>query len=105
LFRRQRSPRQARGVRSRLTDASEKPTGTLRITTTVGLGSTWLTDRITNSSTSHPTINLQLILDDGSSISGLREADVAIRLRRRVQPDLIQRRPCCTVQHAHLRPR
>src|SRR5258707_11378327 len=30
-------------VRSRLTESAEKPTGTLRITTTVGLGSTWLT--------------------------------------------------------------
>jgi DNA-binding transcriptional LysR family regulator len=34
------------GVKSRLAGASEKPTGPLRLTTTVGLGSTWLTERI-----------------------------------------------------------
>src|SRR6185503_10581703 len=39
-------------ARSRLTETAEKPSGTLRITTTVGLGSTWLTDRI------HEFINL-----------------------------------------------
>ena len=80
------------GVRSRLTEASEKPTGTLRITTTVGLGSTWLTDRIHEFLDLHPGINLQLILDDGELDLSMREADVAIRLRQPVQPDLIQRR-------------
>ena len=80
------------GVRSRLTEASEKPTGTLRITTTVGLGSTWLTDRIHEFLDLHPGINLQLILDDGELDLAMREADVAIRLRQPVQSDLIQRR-------------
>src|SRR5258706_505158 len=80
------------GVRSRLTEASEKATGTLRITTTVGLGSTWLTDRIHEFLDLHPAINLQLILDDGELDLSMREADVAIRLRQPVQPDLIQRR-------------
>ena len=80
------------GVRSRLSEASEKPTGTLRITTTVGLGSTWLTDRIHEFLDLHPGINLQLILDDGELDLAMREADVAIRLRQPVQPDLIQRR-------------
>jgi DNA-binding transcriptional LysR family regulator len=80
------------GVRSRLTEASEKPTGTLRITTTVGLGSTWLTDRIHEFLDLNPGINLQLILDDGELDLAMREADVAIRLRQPVQPDLIQRR-------------
>src|SRR5258706_4270024 len=80
------------GVRSRLTEASEKPTGTLRITTTVGLGSTWLTDRIHEFLDLHPAINLQLILDDGELDLAMREADVAIRLRQPVQPDLIKRR-------------
>ena len=80
------------GVRSRLTEASEKATGTLRITTTVGLGSTWLTDRIHEFLDLHPGINLQLILDDGELDLAMREADVAIRLRQPVQSDLIQRR-------------
>ena len=80
------------GVRSRLTEASEKPTGPLRLTTTVGLGSTWLTDRIHEFIDLYPDVRLQLILDDEELDLGMREADVAIRLRQPTQPDLIQRR-------------
>ena len=36
----------ARSVRAQLVDARGQPTGTLRVTTTVGLGSTWLTQRL-----------------------------------------------------------
>ncbi|WP_295811505.1 LysR family transcriptional regulator, partial [uncultured Nitratireductor sp.] len=52
-------------VKARLADSSEQPTGPLRLTTTVGLGSTWLTDRIHEFIDHYPDINLQLILDDG----------------------------------------
>jgi DNA-binding transcriptional LysR family regulator len=79
-------------VRSRLTEASEKPTGTLRITTTVGLGSTWLTQRLHEFVDLFPSIRLHLILDDEELDLSMRQADVAIRLRQPVQPDLIQRR-------------
>jgi DNA-binding transcriptional LysR family regulator len=79
-------------VRSRLTESHDKPTGTLRITTTVGLGSTWLTDRIHEFLELHPGVNLHLILDDEELDLGMRQADVAIRLRQPVQSDLIQRR-------------
>ena len=33
-------------VRGRLQEARDKPSGTLRVTTTVGLGSTWLAERL-----------------------------------------------------------
>jgi DNA-binding transcriptional LysR family regulator len=79
-------------VRSRLTESQDKPSGTLRITTTVGLGSTWLTDRIHEFLELYPSVNLQLILDDEELDLGMRQADVAIRLRQPVQSDLIQRR-------------
>ncbi len=51
-------------VRSRLSESSEKPTGVLRITTTVGLGSTWLTQRLHEFIDLFPTVNVHLILDD-----------------------------------------
>ena len=73
------------GVRSRLAEASEKPTGPLRLTTTVGLGSTWLTDRIHEFIDLYPDVRLQLILDDEELDLGMREADVAIRLRQPTQ--------------------
>lgn len=79
-------------VRSRLTESAEKPTGTLRITTTVGLGSTWLTQRLHEFIDLCPTVNVHLILDDEELDLSMRQADVAIRLRQPTQPDLIQRR-------------
>jgi DNA-binding transcriptional LysR family regulator len=79
-------------VRSHLTETSEKPSGVLRITTTVGLGSTWLTQRIHEFIDLYPSISLQLILDDQELDLAMRQADVALRLRQPTQPDLIQRR-------------
>ena len=92
------------GVRSRLTEASEKPTGPLRLTTTVGLGSTWLTDRIHEFIDLYPDVRLQLILDDEELDLGMREADVAIRLRQPTQPDLIQRRLFTVHMHLYAAP-
>jgi len=79
-------------VQTHLTDNKEKPSGTLRITTTVGLGSTWLTARINEFVDLFPDMRLELIFDDDELDLGMREADVAIRLRLPTQPDLIQRR-------------
>ncbi len=79
-------------VKTRLSDSKEKPTGILRVTTTVGLGSTWLTDRVPEFLDLYPTMGLHLILRDQELDLSMREADVAIRLRQPVQPDLIQRK-------------
>ncbi len=79
-------------VQTRLTDSREKPSGTLRITTTVGLGSTWLTKRLNEFIDLYPEMELRLIFDDDELDLGMREADVAIRLRKPTQPDLIQRK-------------
>lgn len=83
---------------TRLTDSKDKPTGVLKITTTVGLGSVWLTPRISEFIELYPDINVVLILDDNELDLSMREADVAIRLRRPTQPDLIQRK-LFTVHH------
>lgn len=79
-------------VQTRLTDTKEKPSGTLRVTTTVGLGSTWLTSRLNEFVDLYPEVELRLIFDDDELDLGMREADVAIRLRKPTQPDLIQRK-------------
>jgi len=92
------------GVKIRLTDSREKPTGTLRITTTVALGSTWLTERLNEFVDLHPQVNLHLILDDQELDLTMRQADVAIRLRQPVQPDLIQRRLFTTHYHVYASP-
>jgi DNA-binding transcriptional LysR family regulator len=79
-------------VQSRLSDSKDKPSGTLRVTTTVGLGSTWLTGRINDFINLYPEVQLQMIFDDDELDLGMREADIAIRLRQPTQPDLIQRK-------------
>lgn len=79
-------------VQSRLSDSKDKPSGTLKVTTTVGLGSTWLTGRISDFINLYPEVQLQMIFDDDELDLGMREADIAIRLRQPTQPDLIQRK-------------
>jgi len=91
-------------VRARLADSAAQPTGPLRLTTTVGLGSTWLTDRIHEFIDHYPDIKLQLILDDGELDLNMREADIAIRLRQPTQPDLIQRRLFTVHMHLYAAP-
>ena len=85
-------------AKTRLMDSKEKPSGELRITTTVGLGSIWLTPRIKEFMELYPDIQVQLMLEDEELDLSMREADVAVRLRRPTQPDLIQRK-LFTVHH------
>lgn len=85
-------------AKTRLMDSKEKPSGELRITTTVGLGSIWLTPRIKEFMELYPDIQVELLLEDEELDLSMREADVAIRLRRPTQPDLIQRK-LFTVHH------
>jgi DNA-binding transcriptional LysR family regulator len=91
-------------VRSRITESAEKASGPLRITTTVGLGSTWLTDRLHEFVDLYPSISVHLILDDQELDLGMRQADVAIRLRQPIQPDIIQRRLFTVHMHLYASP-
>ena len=88
------------GVRARLTETKDLPSGPLRVTTTVGLGSGWLTARVQEFLDLYPDIQLQLLLANEELDLTLRQADCAIRLRQPQQPDLIQRK-LFTV-HLHL---
>lgn len=79
-------------IRSQLTDAKQTPSGILRVTTTVGLGAGWLTERMAEFIEQFPDIQVQLILANEELDLTMRQADCAIRLRQPQQPDLIQRR-------------
>lgn len=92
------------GARARLLDSKERPNGDLRVTTTVGLGTNWLTPRLGEFLDSYPDVRLQLILTDEELDLSMREADIAIRLRQPVQPDLIQRRLFTVHFHAYAAP-
>lgn len=87
-------------VKAQLGESADKPEGTLRVSTTVGLGAGWLTDRLPEFLEVYPDINLQLILSNEELDLTTRQADCAIRLRQPQHPDLIQRK-LFTV-HMHL---
>jgi DNA-binding transcriptional LysR family regulator len=74
-----------------LTESREKPAGRLRVTTTVGFGSTWLAPRVHDFLDLYPDVTMQLVLDDTDLDLAMREADVAIRMHAPKQPDLVQR--------------
>ena len=88
-------------VRSRLIDTREKPHGELRVTTTLGLGSNWLAPRLGDFVELYPEVDLQLLLSDEELDLSMREADVALRLREPMQPDLIRRRLFTVHFHAY----
>jgi len=83
---------------ARLTDSKERPEGPLKITTTVGFGSVWLTPRIKEFMDLYPEIEVTLLLVYDDLDLAMREADVAIRLTPPRQPDLIQRH-LMTIRH------
>jgi DNA-binding transcriptional LysR family regulator len=74
-----------------LTESKEKPTGRLKVTTTVGFGSHWLAPRVKNFLSAYPDVSMTMLLDDSDLDLAMREADVAIRMHPPKQPDLVQR--------------
>lgn len=74
-----------------LTESKEKPAGRLKVTTTVGFGSSWLAPRLKGFLEQYPDVTMQLLLDDTDLDLAMREADVAIRMHTPKQPDLVQR--------------
>lgn len=76
---------------ARIMDTRERAWGPLRITTTVALGSIWLTRRLKDFIEEYPDIDVSLVLSDDELDLSMRQADVAIRVRPPTQPDLVQR--------------
>ncbi|MEX3012018.1 LysR family transcriptional regulator [Hoeflea sp. TYP-13] len=91
-------------VRVRLSETTDSPSGKLRVTTTVGLGSGWLTDRMQEFTELYPDIEVQLLLDNEELDVTMRHADCAIRLRQPQQPDLIQRKLFTVHMHVYASP-
>lgn len=79
-------------VRVRIAETKDRPSGLLKVSTTVGFGTGWLTERLPEFGDLYPDIELQLILDNEELDLTMREADCAIRMRQPQQPDLIQRK-------------
>lgn len=79
-------------TQTRLADSKSKPSGDLRISTTVALGSSWLAPRMGEFIDMYPDIRVELILEYDQLDLTMREADVGIWLKAPTQGDLIQRR-------------
>jgi len=79
-------------VEATFSDEKNKIKGKLTVTTVVSFGTTWLTPRIKEFMDLHPEIEVELIFDDRELDLSTREADVAIRMRRPKQLNLIQKK-------------
>ncbi|HQZ13148.1 MAG TPA: LysR family transcriptional regulator [Devosia sp.] len=79
-------------VETQMSESQEVPTGPLVVTTTVGIGSTWLSSRIYEFLELYPEIQIEIKLNDSELDLAMREADVAIRLHRPSQSEMIQRK-------------
>ena len=75
-----------------LADSRGKPSGELKVTTTLALGTGWLTPRLTEFTKLYPDIKLQLVLGDETLNLIMREADVAIWFNAPTQQDLVRRK-------------
>jgi DNA-binding transcriptional LysR family regulator len=92
------------GTCARLAETSERAEGDLKVTTTVGVGAMWLSQRIGEFLDLYPEIRVELVVTNEDLDLAMREAHVALRLRQPTQADLIQRRLFTVHFHAYASP-
>jgi DNA-binding transcriptional LysR family regulator len=66
--------------------------GLVRVTATEGIGIHWLTPQLAQFQLAHPAIEIQLLIQNQVLNLLQREADIAVRLSRPVQSDLVARK-------------
>jgi DNA-binding transcriptional LysR family regulator len=79
-------------VEEALKNVQEAPRGTLKITSSHGIGTYWLLPRLNDFLKECPEVEVHLVMEDRELDLAQREADLAIRMRAPVQADLIQRK-------------
>jgi DNA-binding transcriptional LysR family regulator len=84
-----------------LTDTTTKPSGDLRVTAPIGLGTVWVTQRLREFFELYPDIRIELILSDEQIAIAMRAADVAIWTSEPQQSELIRRRLFTMRTHAY----
>ena len=90
---------------AQLTEIRDRPRGPLAITTTQAFGSIWLTPRLRDFVEIYPEIPVTLLTSDSELDLSMHEADVAIRLTKPTQPDLVRRRLMTVHTHLYASPR
>lgn len=85
-------------TRSSIEATRNRPTGEIKLTTTVSFGSSWLPVQLKDFLELYPDIRVSLILSDEERDLARAEADCAIRFHKPHQADLIQR-PLASIRH------
>ncbi len=75
-----------------LKNVQAAPRGSLKITSSHGLGTYWLLPRLHDFMQEFPELQVHLVFEDRELDLAQREADLALRMRAPVQADLIQRK-------------
>jgi DNA-binding transcriptional LysR family regulator len=78
-------------IKGQLQDTRKITEGTIVVTVSEFIGSTWLAPRLVDFREKNPSIQLTVLFDDEILNLSKREADAAIRLTKPVEPNLIQR--------------
>lgn len=87
-----------------LKNAQTAPRGSLKITSSHGLGNYWLLPRLNEFLREFPELQVHLVLEDRELDLAQREADLALRMRAPVQADLIQRKLFTVHYHIYASP-
>lgn len=85
-------------TRNSIEATRNRPTGEIKVTTTVSFGSAWLAVHLKDFLDKYPDIRISLILSDEERDLARNEADCAIRFHKPHQADLIQR-PLAMIRH------
>jgi len=75
-----------------LRNVQAAPRGTLKVTSSHGIGNYWLMPRLKEFLREYPEVRVHLLFEDRELDLAQREADLAVRMRAPVQADLIQRK-------------
>jgi len=87
-----------------LKNVQTAPRGSLKVTTSHGLGNFWLLPRLGAFLSDFPELQLHLVFDDRELDLSQREADIALRMRAPVQADIIQRKLFTVHYHIYAAP-
>jgi DNA-binding transcriptional LysR family regulator len=88
--------REARGIEVAATGSSRALSGPVRITASEGLAIDWLTPELARFQAEHPDIEIRFLIRNTNLNLLQREADIAVRLGRPRQADLLVRRVAST---------
>jgi len=87
-----------------LKNAQAAPRGSLKVTSSHGLGTYWLLPKLQEFLSDYPELQVHLVLEDRELDLAQREADIALRMRAPVQADLIQRKLFTVHYHIYASP-